>query len=113
MVLMIKRYNLKHNKYFLAAKLVCLAAFPLWLISIPKSSFDDHSQTLCLFTLLTDIECYGCGLTRACIRLINLDFVGAWNFNKVSFIVFPILCFLLLQEFILTSKKFYKAYQSS
>lgn len=34
------------------------------------------------------------------MRLIHLDFVGAWEFNKLSFIVFPALAFYYMRYFI-------------
>jgi hypothetical protein len=101
---MTKRYNLTKSKYFLTAKISVLAVLPLILLSLPKTTFDDHSNTICLFTLLSGIECYGCGLTRACMRLIHFDVYGAWEFNKISVVVFPILCFLYLQEGLNTLK---------
>jgi hypothetical protein len=50
--------------------------------------------------LLAGVNCYGCGMTRASMRLIHLDFVGAWEFNKLSFIVFPALAFYYMRYFI-------------
>lgn len=37
------------------------------------------------------MECYACGLTRGIMHLIHFDFAGAWHFNKLTFIVFPML----------------------
>ncbi|MBC8052240.1 MAG: DUF2752 domain-containing protein [Sphingobacteriaceae bacterium] len=102
---MTKRSKLFENKYYLTAKAIALAVFPLILICLPKTAFNDHENTICLFTLLTDIECYGCGLTRACMHLIHLDFKGAADFNAISLIVFPILCWLYAQEFFTTIKQ--------
>lgn len=34
------------------------------------------------------------------MRLIDLDFAGAWEFNKLSFIVFPTLVFYYARYFI-------------
>ena len=110
---MTKPFKKRINKYFLAIKALALVVIPLWLLILPKTSFDNHTQTICLFTRLTSIECYGCGLTRACMRLIHLDFYAAWQFNKISFIVFPILCFLLLQEIYQTTKTIFKLHNDS
>lgn len=103
MVLMTKRSKIFKSKSFLTAKAIALAVLPLVLIVLPANYFDT-GRSICLFTLLTDIECYGCGLTRACMHLIHFNFEKAASFNKISFVVFPILCFLYLQEFISTLK---------
>jgi len=102
---MTKRSKLFASKYFLAAKTIVLAVFPLALIILPKTAFDNHQHTICLFTILSGIECYGCGLTRACMRIIHFDFNGAAEFNSMSLVVFPILCFLYLKEFLSTVKR--------
>jgi hypothetical protein len=72
---------------------------PILLIMLPKTFFD-HGPTTCIYTLLAGVNCYGCGMTRASMRLIHLDFVGAWEFNKLSFIVFPALAFYYMRYFI-------------
>jgi len=86
----------------------CILAFmlilPLALLLLPKSYFD-HGPTLCLFTLLTGSNCPGCGMTRACMRLIHLDFRGAWEFNKMSFVVFPTLVYIYIRYFVSKIKK--------
>lgn len=44
-------------------------------------------------------------MTRACMHMIHLDFSGAMEYNNMVFLVLPILCLLLLQDFIVTIKK--------
>ena len=46
---------------------------------------------MCLSRVFFDLECWGCGMTRALKHLICLDFETAWGFNKLSFLVLPIL----------------------
>jgi Protein of unknown function (DUF2752) len=76
-----------------------MVIFPTILLILPKTFFD-HGPTFCVYTLITGINCLGCGLTRACMRLIHFDFVGAWEFNKLSFIVFPALIYYYLRFFV-------------
>ncbi|MEY2937812.1 MAG: hypothetical protein RL062_401 [Bacteroidota bacterium] len=59
----------------------------------------------CLFTKLTGTECLGCGMTRATMSILKFDFERAWHFNKLSFIVLPILAAMIFFDF----KKFYKS----
>ncbi len=62
------------------------------------ADFFDSGQSLCLSVLLLDMKCYGCGMTRAIQHLIHLDFAAAYSFNKISFVVFPILVGLWIGE---------------
>jgi hypothetical protein len=39
-----------------------------------------------------------CGMTRAVQHLIHLDFETAYHFNKLSFVVFPLLIGMILWE---------------
>jgi len=89
------------------AKAIALAIFPPILLCLPADFFD-HGADLCLFTRLSGMNCWGCGLTRACMHLIHLDLGMALTYNKISFIVLPILSGLTLQEF-LKSVRQYKA----
>lgn len=77
--------------------------FPLVLLILPVNFFDDGPE-LCLFTRLSGIKCPGCGMTRACMHIIHLDFVPALNYNKVAFVVLPVLCVLLVVELFKTIK---------
>lgn len=67
-----------------------LLIIPVVLIGLPKDFFNT-GPTICLFTLITGYHCMGCGMTRACMHLIHLDYTAAWHFNKFSYIVFPLL----------------------
>jgi len=53
------------------------------------ADFFDTGTPVCLFTRLSGYSCYGCGMTRAMMHLLHLNFAIAWNYNKLSFIVFP------------------------
>jgi hypothetical protein len=74
-----------------------LISLPLVLIILPANFFDS-GQSICLSVLILDRECFGCGMTRAVQHLIHLDFIGAYNFNKLSFLVFPTVVYLLIKE---------------
>ena len=68
------------------------------LFYLPKDYFDE-GQSVCLSVVIFDIQCYGCGMTRAIQHMINFDFTAAYNYNKLSFIVFPLLVFMIIKEF--------------
>lgn len=94
---MTKRSRKLKHKYFYMVKAVALTIFPLVLLVLPATFFD-KGPAICLFTRLSGYSCWGCGLTRACMHLIHLDWAGAANYNKLSFIVLPILCGLTIEE---------------
>ena len=81
-----------------------MITLPLVLLIIP-SSFFDHGQSMCLSVLLFNQKCLGCGITRGIQHLIHLDFSIAYSYNKLSFIVLPILIFLWIREFLRRFKK--------
>ena len=70
---------------------------PFFLLALP-SSFFDNGESFCLSVMLFGVECYACGLTRAIQHLIHLEFSIAYEFNKLSFLVFPLLVVFLYQE---------------
>lgn len=65
-----------------------ITPFALWFL---PSNFFDKGESVCLSVQLAGIECYACGLTKATMHFIHLEFVQAWDFNKLSFIVVPML----------------------
>jgi len=46
---------------------------------------------------LFGIECYGCGITKAIIASIQLDFVRAFKYNKLIVVVIPLIAFLWIK----------------
>lgn len=67
------------------------------LLCLPATFFD-HGQSICISMLLLNRECYGCGMTRAIQHLIHFDFEGAYSYNKLSFIVFPLFFGLMIMK---------------
>lgn len=63
---------------------------PFVLILLPASFFD-NGESICLSKMLAGIECYACGMTRAVMHFIHFEFKEAWAFNKLSFVVVPLL----------------------
>jgi hypothetical protein len=74
-----------------------LILVPIVLLALPADFFDD-GQTVCLSVALFDQECPGCGMTRGIQHLLHLDFMSAASFNKLSFVVFPLLIYLWMKE---------------
>jgi hypothetical protein len=76
--------------------LLLWVSIPLVLIWLPANFFD-KGQSLCLSVFLFEMECWACGLTRGTMHLIHFDFFTAYEFNKGSFVLFPLLLYLWLK----------------
>jgi hypothetical protein len=53
-----------------------------------------NQHSICLFKNLTGHECIGCGMTRAILSAIHLQFENAFHFNRLFLIVLPILVYI-------------------
>ena len=85
------------------ALFILLSVIGIILLILPKEFFD-QGQSVCLSVVLFDKKCYGCGMTRAIQHLIHFDFKGAAFYNKLSFIVFPLLVYMLVKELLFNNK---------
>jgi hypothetical protein len=63
---------------------------PILLLWLPADYFDEGIP-LCFSRIFFNVECLGCGMTRAIMHLIHLDFERAWAYNPLCVIVFPLL----------------------
>lgn len=45
----------------------------------------------CIINLITGYKCPGCGVSRMCMALMRLDVDAAYNYNKVLFLLLPVL----------------------
>ena len=86
--------NSKYKFYFSGLLLI-----PLVLLVLPADFFDT-GRAACLSVILFGKTCYGCGITRAVHHLIHLEFLEAYNFNKLVVIVFPLISYLYLKEIV-------------
>lgn len=80
-------------KFYLLALIIA----PAVLFILPSDYFD-KGQSVCLSILFFNQECYGCGMTKAIQHLIHLEFDIAYGFNRLSFIVLPLLIYLWAKE---------------
>jgi len=84
-------------------KLAALLIIPVFLLILPADVFD-QGQSICPSKLLLDKECPGCGITRGLQHLGHMDFQTAWEYNKLSYLVFPIAIYFWIKYVLL----FYK-----
>ena len=83
----------KYPKIYLAVLLI----IPLFLLLLP-STFFDNGDSVCMSVVFFDMECYACGMTRAIQHIIHFDFFVAYQFNKLSVIVFPLIVLSYFKE---------------
>ena len=88
-----KSFKIKIVQYCKILFFVFLLSIPISLIALPENFFDT-GESICISVMLFDTECYGCGMTRAIMRIIHFDFQSALDFNRLSFVVFPLLVML-------------------
>ena len=53
----------------------------------------------CLWKSFFGFECSGCGITSSIIEIIKGNFQFAWEVNRLTFLVFPLLLFYGIKEF--------------
>lgn len=68
-----------------------LSLFPFVLWLLPAGFFDRTGLELCPSKFFFDIECFGCGITRAVMHLHHLDWREAVYYNNLVVIVYPAL----------------------
>ncbi|WP_425460640.1 DUF2752 domain-containing protein [Leptospira idonii] len=51
----------------------------------------DSNYTICIPKLFFDINCFGCGITRAIWYLLHFDIAKAVEYNSLVVVVFPII----------------------
>ena len=90
----------KHFKrYFHILMGGMLSILPFFLILLPEDFFDS-GKSICISRLVFDVECYGCGMTRAFMRILHGEFKDAWDLNKLSIISFPLILIYYYQTII-------------
>ena len=89
---MLKVCSLKNNQLVELIILVLLTLLALLVCFMPD--WLNQISPPCLFRYFFDFKyCWGCGLTRATVALLNAKFVAAWQLNPLVFIVVPLIIF--------------------
>jgi hypothetical protein len=53
----------------------------------------------CFFSYVFDLHCPGCGLTRAFIEILRLNFKEAWSYNPIIFIIIPSMGYFIIKDY--------------
>jgi hypothetical protein len=59
----------------------------------------------CVFYEITGLYCPGCGITRLCISLFEVDIYQAFRYNPIIFIDVPIIFILFVLNILFKDKK--------
>ncbi len=57
----------------------------LWVAYLFIEKDSEIRLSWCIFKELTGIDCFLCGITRACVAIINFNFIEAFYLNSLSF----------------------------
>ena len=77
---------------------------PIILFFIPLEWLNKQ-HSICLIKNIFGVECYGCGITRAIISGVQLDFTKAIECNKMVIIVLPLFIYEWFKNFKLILNK--------
>jgi len=77
--------------------LILLLLVPLVLAFVPGDYFDT-GESICISRLVADIDCPGCGMTRAIQHSLHLEFQEALAYNKLVVVVLPLLIIVWVKE---------------
>lgn len=85
--------SLNTNKIALFFILNVILVVFLYMIPIEGNAV---LENLCLIKNIFGVECPGCGMTRAFLSILHLDFEAAIAYNWKCVFVFPLTVFLYL-----------------
>ncbi|OFY44094.1 MAG: hypothetical protein A2X18_08225 [Bacteroidetes bacterium GWF2_40_14] len=89
--------------YKLYIAILVIVPFSLYLV--PKHYIFDNEVSFCLIKNIFGTECYGCGITRSIFSILYLDFGAAYMYNKLVFLVFPLLVYLWVRLIVIKVKE--------
>ena len=81
--------KIKSNNRKSITLLFAYIILPIILFFIPLEWLNKQ-HSICLIENIFGFECYGCGITRAIISGVQLDFTKAIEYNKMVIIVLPL-----------------------
>ena len=76
-------------------------------IIIPTEMIN-NCPSICFYKAIFKKECIGCGMTRAFVSFFHFDFTIAYEYNKLSIVVVPLVIIVGLKQMIELIKIFLK-----
>jgi len=93
------------DKIFLILRLFGYSAAIIFLYTIPWETLS-QGPVICLYKKFFNINCIGCGMTRASWQLAHLNIKEAIRFNPLSVVLFPLWIFIMVYDLFLFLKFF-------
>ena len=81
------KINSKKSKNIILLSAYMILPFLLYSIRL---EWLNKQHTICLIKNIFGVECFGCGITRAIIASVQLDFTKAIEYNTMVIIVLPL-----------------------
>lgn len=83
--------NKKNRVIFTILVIICTYLFLLVFLKLVIDIGKDTNTSICIFKILFDKECPGCGMTRAFYNMLILNYTKATHFNYKIIIVYPLI----------------------
>ena len=96
--------KIKSNNCKNITLLFAFIILPIILFFMPLEWLNKQ-HSICLIKNILGVECYGCGITRAIISGVQLDFTKAIEYNKMVIIVLPLFIYEWFKNFKLILNK--------
>lgn len=84
------------KKYLYRVEYILMVLLLLLLYVIPIDYIEGRS--FCVFYTFLDIECCGCGLTRAFFNMSRLHIIEAIDYNWLILLFFPLIVYTYFRE---------------
>ena len=51
----------------------------------------------CIFNTITGYLCPACGISRMCVSILKFEFIEAFYYNRLVFLLIPLFCFFIVK----------------
>tara|TARA_B110000240_G_scaffold191825_1_gene234996 strand:+ start:1606 stop:1902 length:297 start_codon:yes stop_codon:yes gene_type:complete len=67
---------------------------------IIKITFNLNYFIPCLWKKVFGFECFSCGVTTSVVEIFKSNFFLAWEINKLTFFITPLLIYVFIKDFL-------------
>lgn len=84
------------QRLLVVTRLLVICLVPIAMALVPMRLLD-NARPICLYTISTGSECWGCGMTRALCAAVRGEFFEAFAYNPRVTLVLPVLFLVWMQ----------------